>query len=175
MLLQTFFAPVPFGFEDATALRKGILEFHNTKVVRASGAMLSPGRTFAVVCESIKRRDEPGGRPVHEYLESEAKVLAGPAVPEEGGGVPVLFGEVLAEQVRRSALDRLLAAWFYLDGRHKLLKRWDAGQVAADDPDLQALQRVSHEISARLRNVQGNDYESVASEIRAAMNRFQSK
>lgn len=160
-LLRSFFAPAPFDTEERGELERHLDEFRRRWMVRMEDAKLSPGRTFRVVCEALHRRQEPGGREVHDMLLVGAERLAGPAVPE-AGELPVLFGEALAGQVRRASVEYLAAAWFYLDGRYRLLERRTKGELADDDPILQELLAIGRQLRDRLRHVAGEEYDDLS-------------
>ena len=163
-VLEEFFVPTKFTFADFQSLQDRIDSLDDDNTVRLPGAKVAPGRTYQVVSESINRRDEPGGFLVHDLLVAEAQGMAGPAVPEEGG-LPVLFKEVLWDQVGRAALEYLIAAWFYLDGRYNLIRRCKDNQLSATDPKLISLQQIGQDLKDRLRNAPLNEYDQIAAEI----------
>lgn len=172
--LEKFFAPIRFNFDDYLDLNARIKGFKEV----ATGAKLSPGRTYQVVLEAINRSDEPGGRAVHDMLTREAQAMAGPAV-QEGGSVPVLFAETLSEQVWRAAIEYLLAAWYYLDGRYNLIASYEQNALPEDDPNLAALRQVGKELRARLRNAPRgggqNNYSEVNSKFQEAWRKIRPK
>ena len=127
-LLEKFFQPTTFTLENDGALRKRFSDFVDTRSTGQPQAQLSPGLTYAVVKESIDRRQEAGGIPVHDALLAAAKALVGELVVESGDSIPVLFADVLSEQARTSAVEHVLAAWFYLNGRYRLLEKRDKGE-----------------------------------------------
>jgi hypothetical protein len=154
-----------FSVREAKLLRKRIESLDPNAPSRGMRAKLSPGRTYQVISEALNLRGEPGGRAVHEVLMAEARSIAGPAVPEKGG-IPILFGEVLAGQARRAALEHVMAAWYYLGGRHKLIGQQSAGRLRDADPQLiRVFQRVGQELRDRLRNAPGIEFKALRSEI----------
>jgi hypothetical protein len=173
-LLSSFFAPIPFEMATDPQSEAGepdnpvfiaLEEFDPQRGRRVQGAKLSPGRTYNVVCEAVDRAREPGGRPVERFLEAHAELLAGPAVPETGG-LPILYSEALGQQAREASADYLLAAWYYLDGRHKVLSRLASRQLMPDDPYVALLLDIGAKLLDRLRNVRGRDYGQVTAEVR---------
>lgn len=176
--LEEFFAPIRFNFDDHLDLIARIKGFKETVATGAPGAKLSPGRTYQVVLEAINRSDEPGGRAVHDMLTREAQAMAGPAV-QEGGSVPVLFAETLSEQVWRAAIEYLLAAWYYLDGRYNLIASYEQNALPEDDPNLAALRQVGKELRARLRNAPRgagqNNYSEVNTKFQEAWRKIRPK
>ncbi len=141
--LKAFFDPVPFTFQEGHGPIRERIQKHLTQDFRSS--KLSPGRTFQVICESIPRELEPGGKRVEEILLGQATRISGPAGPEEGG-FPLLYSEVLADQARRSSVEMLLAAWHYLDRRDArggpgLMDRLKAGTLKPGDPILEPSRR----------------------------------
>src|SRR5262249_46328830 len=128
---------------------------------------LSPGRTYRVVAESIEDRQKPGGQLVHDLLLSEAKAIAGPPVPQEGGLIDS-FGDSDEEDWRlwRAALEHELAAWYYLDGRYKLTRKLSESSLGPKDQQhLQELKRVGGELLRRLGPTPPTPYDSIRSEI----------
>lgn len=154
--LRAFFSPVEFTFSNYLRIRDEINERRPPMEPNPRG-MLSPGRTYRVICESIPRRLEPGGRSLAEMLLGEAARIAGPAVPEEGG-FPLLYSDVLADQARSLSVEMLLATWHYLDRRSAdggkgLVDRVRDKELQPNDPQLAALRKVGRQLSARLRNL----------------------
>jgi hypothetical protein len=145
--LMEFFNPVTFDFSDTGELREFIERIGEARrdptrrgtsaddrggvLSRRVGAKLSPGRTYKIVIETIDRRNEPGGRSIFDLLLIEAEMLAGPAVSEEGG-LPVLYSDVLAQQVRRLAAEYLITLWYSEDGRYGLTRSIADGTLTYD-------------------------------------------
>lgn len=168
-LLENFFKPTRFDFTNLASLDQRIENFFDARKNCVQGARLSQGRTYHVVSRAIERRQEPGGRPLDEFLRAEAEIIAGPAVVEEGDPVPVLFGDVIGKQFQQAAIEYLLAAWYYLNGRHKLLPPWRAECSLANASQLLAIKRIGEELCARLLLVEGDEYRRLADEVGEAL------
>jgi NAD(P)-binding Rossmann-like domain len=172
--LESFFAPTRFSVQETERLSQRIEKLDPNAPSRGTGAKLSAGRTYRVVVDALNRRDEPGGRPVHELLTAEAQAMAGPAVPEKGD-IPVLFPEALAGQVRRAALEYVLAAWYYLAGRYRLVERLKAGRLGqADVPLVKSLQQVGEDLRDRLYNPPA-EYQALYDEVVDALERIEAR
>jgi hypothetical protein len=172
-MLTEFFRPVGFSFPTFQRDLAGILKHLSPKDQTPQG-VLSPGRTYQVICEAIPRALEPGGQPLVEMLLSEAERIAGPAVPERGG-FPLLYSDVLADQARELSVEMLLAAWHYLDRRDArggkgLVECMRDQELQSTDPRLAPLRKVGQQLSSRLRNASPNDrVDAIKREIRAAL------
>jgi hypothetical protein len=169
--LEEFFQPTPFTLDEDEDLRARFRRFVEERSTRQPQARLSPGRTYAVVKAAIDPRQEPGGVPVHDVLLSGARTLVGEFVVESGNSIPVLFADALGEQVRASAVEHVLAAWFYLNGRYGLLEKRDKGEdlSPADRLRLDQLENVWKDLSALLRQVQDPRYDEIRDILRKAM------
>lgn len=170
--LKDFFQPLKFTFATHKDIGEHLIMRRPPSSAVARGC-LSPGRTYQVVSESIRRDLEPGGEPLDAALLREAQRIAGPGVPEEGG-FPLLYSNVLADQAREHAVEILLATWHYLDRRDArngagVIEQVRAGVLPASDPHVEPLRSVGQELSARLRNTRGRDYAAVRKEILRAL------
>ncbi len=174
-LLKDFFQPIQFNHQDYTSFDERIENFRENRKNRVAGAILSPGRTYRVVSQSIQRRQEPGGRLLSEFLKTEAEVIAGPSVAEEGDQIPVLFGDVLGTHFQQAAVEYLLAGWYYLIGRYKLFPPWEGECSTSMTEQLKALQDIGVELSARLRKVRGREYEEIKNEVLTILDAIDSK
>ncbi len=172
--LEAFFAPTIFSIQEPGPLRDRIDSTKRNVSARHTNAKLSPGRTYQVVLDAINPFNEPGGRQTHDLLEAEARAIAGIAVPE-GGELPVLYSEILDVQVRNAAIEFMLAAWFYLAGRYRLIEKIQTGRLTDTDTTLvQALRRVGEDIQDRLRNPPA-EYELVYNEIMGVLEDIEQK
>jgi hypothetical protein len=185
--LTEFFDPVTFDFSDTTELHEFIARISEARrepgnqgtsvdgrgrdLPRRKGAKLSPGRTYKIVVETIDRRNEPGGKSIFDFLLREAEMLVGPAVSEEGG-LPVLYGGALAEQVRRLAAEYLITLWYAEDGRYRLTESIADGTLKPDvevQDRLQRLLQVGQQLRGRLRNVPRSEFRRERDEITRAL------
>jgi hypothetical protein len=165
--LEKLFGLTRFSPSDPTPLREQIAAYSQDPIASARGKLLSPGRTYAVVCEAIDRAKEPGGSTVQSFLLDQADLLAGPSAVDEGD-VPVLYGEVLKEQVRRAAVEHLLAAWYYHLGRFKIIEKMESKEIAPSDSQLEMLGQIGIKLSSRFRNV-SEDFASFRDEVVAIL------
>jgi hypothetical protein len=172
-LLEEFFQPTFFTLENDGDLRKRFSHFVDKRSTRQPQAQLSPGLTYAVVKASIDRRQEAGGIPIHDALLAAAKALVGELVVESGDSIPVLFADVLSEQAQTAAVEHVLAAWFYLNGRYRLLEKRDEGEELSQPERLllEQLERVWQALSALLRKVQDPQYEELRTFLSQSMRR----
>ncbi|HEY0553291.1 MAG TPA: hypothetical protein VGG20_03440, partial [Thermoanaerobaculia bacterium] len=160
--LEHLFGVTRFSSQDSEALNTRLREYESAP----AQCLLSRGRTYAVVSEAIDRTQEPGGQPIESWLLSQAELLAGPAVEE--GDVPVLYGEILKEQVRRAAAEHTLAAWYYLDGRFKVFEKMRAGTLDRADPVVERVLKVGVKFSSQLRGAPA-ELQEIAGEIRTRL------
>jgi putative NAD(P)-binding protein len=133
-------------------------------------ALLSPGRTYAVVVETIEQVREPGGETLEQWLLRHSDKLAGPAGIEEGD-VPVLYAEALKEQVRDAAAERTLAAWYYLAGRNKVFERMANGTIDGNDPVFAKLKAVGAKFTGQARNASA-ELKTIADELKESLRRM---
>jgi hypothetical protein len=166
--LLRFFKPAMFQVPDEQPVEERLEQFKRDGFVRAPGAALSPGRTHHIVGECLRWEDEPGGSEVEHALTREASAIGGPATPEEGRAVPGLFGGGMALSARKSALDRLFAAWFYLHGRLEIEKH-----LPDAEPRIRRwiveLDRIWKEILGRSLNIPDSGANAVVEHIAAVM------
>jgi hypothetical protein len=148
--LRNFFDPTPFHLRETEQLGNRLSHLDENVPSQGTKAKISPRRTYLLVAEVIEWSREPGARPVLDLLLSEAKAIAGTHVPE-AGDLKVLFNETLAEHARLAALELVVAAWYYLDGKYKLTKQLKEGQLASSDPHLGTLREVGLELWNRSR------------------------
>jgi hypothetical protein len=168
--LDGFFRPALFTFRDYDELQRRLQDFADEQKTKNYGGTLSPGRTYHVVKDFVDRREEPGGTPVARMLVSAARSLAGGFVPDQGNSTPVLFSESIGEQARRSAVEHLLASWYYLEGRHGLLAKRDVGTLAEHEQALLGeLEEVWRSLDTLLEKIGRTGYEDVREEIARRM------
>jgi hypothetical protein len=171
--LVEFFRPTAFTFNTPEALELRLRGIGDNGPPRVEEAMISPGRTYAVVLEALRLTDEPGGQTVHKSLTDDATLMAGPA--QELGDVPVLFTEVLKEQVRRGALERTLAAWYYLVGRYQLATHIKKKTLATVDREIvRAVLRVGADVRDRLQSASVLEYKAVSKDVLNTLARLES-
>ena len=159
--LEAMFGVTKFSMKENKALRQRIENYD-----APTNGTLSRGRTYAVITEMIDAAREPGGEPVEMWLLRTAGQLSGP--PVEDGMVPVLYSKRLKPQVRQAAVERMLAAWYYLAGRHRILERMRTKEIAPDHPFLKTMLDVGTKFSAQVRE-SGEEFQAVAKEVRQAL------
>jgi hypothetical protein len=172
-LLEEFFLPTSFTLDNDADIRDRFGQYIDERSTRHPQARHSPGLTYAIVRESIDRRQEAGGTPVHDALLAEARTLVGELVVESGDSIPVLFADVLSEQARAAAVECALAAWFYLNGRYRLLEKRDRGEEFSESELLllKELERVWKSLSALLRQVPDPHYRELRKRLSQSMRR----
>jgi hypothetical protein len=97
-----------------------------------STSALAPAFTYEVITRHIDWRVEAATKPVHRELADAANMISSPDVDSQGEST-ILYprNPELAEKTEVGALERRLAAWYYLDNRHG----WDK---ILNDADLSA-------------------------------------
>lgn len=119
-LLTDLLQPVVYGDQSNSSAREDdpIWRAVNTQIpVRKK---LSRGAVYRVMRGSTAAAKEPWGQPVEKELEASADALIGADAFEQTS--PNLYCEEddIRRRVRKAAIDRLLAAWLFLDHRWQL-------------------------------------------------------
>ncbi len=115
------------------------------------GARVTDSHTFRTVQGAIDHGQEPWAISVAERLTRSAELLLGKDMRQYPDS-PVLFGEVGEELARRSGLEHLIAAWYYIAYRDGLLDRFERAEPGKEQnlDGLEQLVRVAREITATL-------------------------
>ncbi|HEX3555070.1 MAG TPA: hypothetical protein VIA62_17745 [Thermoanaerobaculia bacterium] len=108
---------------DMDDFRK-MVDYHKTLVSSRSGDIpilgdLPPDFTYTAITQSIDWRVEVSAKPVYKELIESADLLS---ERESKGKSPVLYpgNALLVEKAAEGAIERRLAAWYYLDQRYGL-------------------------------------------------------
>lgn len=107
-------------FEDSLRSRRQALELKDcASHWPLNGATLSPDFVYQEVRAAIPIRAEDWSTFVWKELRGTANLILG-SKPDQYPDLPVLFGDddTYKRQATQSALDRLLAAWYFLDRRY---------------------------------------------------------
>ena len=96
-------------------------------------AALAPDFTYQTITNYIDWRVEAVAKPVHQELADAANMISSPDVDSEGES-PILYpsNTELAEKTELGALERRLAAWYYLDNRYHWEELLGSAELAAD-------------------------------------------
>jgi hypothetical protein len=168
--LERFFRPVLFTLTADDELRDRFDLLETKQPPRPPDALLSPGRTYAVVEQSIDRHKEAGGIAVQQFLVSEAKSLVGDFEPGEGNSIPVLFPDSLGKQASKAAMECLIASWFYLNHRHKLFEKRNSKSLSVEESLLlKELEEVSTSIDSLNKRFPDESVREICKQIADAM------
>jgi hypothetical protein len=116
-----------------TTYFKEMVDYHKTLVLGrevVSSGSLSPDFTYKVITRSIDWKMEISAKQVFQELIESANLLSKPDL-DTAGRSPVLYpgNDTLVEKAEEGALERRLAAWYYIDQRYGL-------EEILGDPDL---------------------------------------
>jgi hypothetical protein len=168
--VEQFFRPLLFTVKTVKALQDSIHGFEKGQPPRRAGALLSPGRTYAIVEDAIDLRQEAGAVAVQSFLVAEARSMVGDFVPGEGNSIPLVFPNSLGAQARTAAMEYLLASWFYLNHRHNLLARRNKGNMNdADNVLLEQLEEVADQIATLSKKFPDESFRLVCEHIATEM------
>lgn len=103
-------------YNDMVSCHKAMIQTNGSPTARKG--LMPPGRTYQIISRRIEWRMEISAFPVHEELIRAADLLSDPEIDSEGRS-PVLYpdNELLTEKADEGALERRLAAWYYIDNR----------------------------------------------------------
>src|SRR5262249_22535925 len=90
-----------------------------------------------------------------------AAAIAGPD-PQEHPVPPTLFGE--KGSISTAALDRLIAAWYFLERRYRIVQAIDKNEFNKDSLVHKSWLRLGQDITLRVKQL-GGDYRHIAEEI----------
>jgi hypothetical protein len=183
--LRTLFAPTGFGLSSDEKVRSRIDEHRQEirlfktgrQLVARAGASLPDGYTYALVRDSLDHADEPWSIGVVQRLTNAARELLGPDIKTYPDS-PMLFDDVGKEDAWRTAMEHLIGAWYYLERRHGVVRSLEAGKIAADDPALADLLRLSREIRETMDALgwrEAPEYAEVAAAIKGLLARTRSR
>jgi hypothetical protein len=154
--LLKLFRPFEYKFPGSTTpFTKAIEAFRQMQdsgpgEYRPNEAALAHDQTYRVVSQNFNLDQERFGDAVNDALTSSVDVAVGAGDDQQNIDSTLLFGRenaTLARKIRDSALERLCAAWYYLDGREAptLFSMYDVL-----DPQRRAVLERYRRISARL-------------------------
>jgi hypothetical protein len=134
--LKDLFKPYVYSTDRLGELENELRQRHEAitrfRATTVQVGNLSPGYTFRLVRDSIDPKQEPGGTPVARQLRASASLMIGPDL-RRYGTLPILYSgnQALHTQMQREGIERLLAAWYYLEQRYKLReqvrkRKWDS-------------------------------------------------
>jgi hypothetical protein len=106
---------------DGEAFERMVLRHERNVAGGASepSAALAPEFTYQAITNHVDWRVEVAAKPVYRELADAANMISSPDVDSEGES-PILYprNTELAEKTEVGALERRLAAWYYLDNRY---------------------------------------------------------
>lgn len=173
--LDRFFHPQPYSEKTSAPLKEEIERYAssitgNDPRGRQRG-LLSPGFTYRIVRDAIDIRQEPGSTLVAQTLEDLANGMIS-RDPFQQGALPPLYSDnqQLRRQLKVSAVEHLLAAWYYLDRRHRLREKLKNEQLQPDDPLTREFQRISERIFGMIETWSG--WEDVREEVEEVLSQL---
>lgn len=117
------------GFEQKIQRRKSALNRTDSAAEwPLNDAALSPNFVYGEVRAAVPLDAEDWNVPVWEELRTRANLILG-SRPGEYPDPPILFGDDpdFKRQAGRSGIDRMLAAWYFLERRHDMRKKLEDG------------------------------------------------
>ena len=136
------------------------------------GGQLSPGAIYRIVAKSSDWHREVGGMPIDAMLALRARDLDGPSVPEDGASCPVLHSEVFASEARVSAIEHLLAAYYYLLNRFDLEAALNTKAISPEDVRVKSARRIAEEICNRMLRETDPDLRNIGTQVEAQLERL---
>lgn len=175
--LQALFDPVDYSEADFLGFEEKV-ERHRSSISQVTPdlrqrGLLSPGFTYRVVMDAIDIRREPGGVPVTRVLEGFVNEMIGQG-PIQQGTLPPLYSDHprLWLQLQESALEHLLAAWYYLHRRARLDECLERNEFSSQDPRLEEFLDIGNRIIEVLDSLGG--HEDLKAEVGEVLDRFES-
>jgi hypothetical protein len=127
--IARLFRPHSYGKDDRDALEaflgNSIQALLLSVSAREPGATWPTGLVHSIVQQAVAESSAFGPAPVARYLTQRAYDILGPDVTRYPD-VPWLFARADIAAIQSAGIEHLLAAWYYLDGRHgiqAMLKR----------------------------------------------------
>lgn len=148
--LKNFFVPTEYSTSDTTAITQLLESFRDA----VTPAQIGRKRTFEIIERSIRSSANRNVASVPRVLMDDAASLMVGNTTD--GRIVALHIE--PDVARRAAIERYLAAWFYLDQRHGLLTKVDAGVAITDERShLQEMIKIGEWLESELKALSGYD------------------
>jgi len=176
-VLQSLFAPEPYeNADDVGRILKRFRAAINSEIqVSPPNAQLSPSFTFDQVQRWMDLSEE-APMAVEEAFDKEAAVLVGPdrtTYPDS----PLLYAgnKALVRKAEFAALDRWLAAWYFVDKRYSVLPRIRKSKAVPDDPLVQRWINRAFSIQSMLDTLRDAAYAGIKEEVDQVIKLYLSK
>jgi hypothetical protein len=134
-------------------------------------AALSPSFVYEEVRAAIPIEAEDWSVPVWMELRTKATLILG-SMPEQYPDLPILFGDdaEFKRRAGRSGLDRLLAAWYFLERRHDVRRQLEGGALLETDKEpLKSWHEIGLFLVRELRHEKDESYARMRDEIDALL------
>jgi len=130
-----------------------------------TNSQLAPSFTFDQVQRWMDLSEE-APISVEEALDKEASILVGPDRMTYPGS-PLLYweNENLLRKAEAAALDRWLAAWYFVDKRYGVLQRIKDSERLPDDPLVDDWIKRAFSIQSMLESFPDQAYEKIKQEV----------
>jgi hypothetical protein len=155
-------------FEQELQSRKSALnQTDSASAWPLNEATLSPNFVYREVRAAIPVETEHWNVPVWKELQTKANLILG-SMPDQYPDLPILFGDdpEFKRQASRSGLDRLLAAWYFLERRHDVRKQLEDGvSLETDQEPLKSLLEIGPSIVRQLKHEKDEHYARMRDEI----------
>lgn len=167
------FAPFAYDKLNQNSALVPFLKSHLSAIETAtplsSLSGLSPTFTFQEVQRWADVASEAPLR-VDLALEREAAALVGPDL-KMYTEVPLLYrgNDVLMREAQRAALDRWIAAWYFLDKRYGIWKQVRAAEKLPEDSNVQRWVKLATHIQTMMETVRAGGYEDIKAEVDEAV------
>ena len=167
--LEALFVPFRYRDHEPAELMAVVhrhLQLLEGKNAASPNGLISPGMTYEVVRDAIDLAQQPGGTAVVEVLKNLADRMISKNFLDHMTS-PALYEDnpELKQQVLRSALEHLLAAWYYLDQRHRLRER----RPKKDDEHSRSYRNLGGKILDVLRAFDDGESQALAREIEGVL------
>jgi len=174
--LAALFVPLQYDKSEASSDRlasrlEAVRQANDSSdKLRNPHAKVSPGLTYRLVRDERLGASAPTDlQPVCRLLSASADAMIGP--PFEGT-VPYLYAQgntKLLSRIRSEAIERLLAAIYYLERRYDVRERVKKQAIAFDDPLMREYEQLLSRTLDTLRNQPGDAYADVLSDLMDAI------
>jgi hypothetical protein len=154
-------------FEQKLQTRREILDQKDSAADwPLNEATLSPDFVYRQVRAAIPNAAEDWSTPVWKELRRTASLILG-SKPDQYPDLPVLFGDddAYKRQAAESAMDRLLAAWYFLERRYNIQKGLEDGPISWEEDPWKSWLEIGRLIARELKYDSRADYMRMRGEI----------
>jgi hypothetical protein len=155
-------------FEQEIQSRKSALnQTDSASAWPLNEASLSPNFVYREVRAAIPVETENWSVPVWKELQTKANLILG-SMPDQYPDLPILFGDdpEFKRQATLSGLDRLLAAWYFLERRHGIQEQLKgATSLETDREPLKSWLEIGLFLARQLKHEKDENYARMREEI----------